>query len=254
MRNQQPAVADVRPPDSTSSGQLFEQYVREEWFPYDRVELRTRQTYLYYLDKHIIPWFGKMAVNKIARSDVRRFAAELEGNGVKASSIKYCLTILSAVFKTALDDEIVRYHPCRRVEAPPVAKKIRQIITPEQFNALYSKLGAEQWRLLVEIDIETGLRWGELIELRPCDFDFAARQLTVSRVVVELDSTFHPEGGRVPGQELPQGPRASASLVQRTARGQDREVHRTACHQGARPRLRDAAPSKASQDRSDPRS
>jgi integrase len=43
-------------------------------------------------------------------------------------------------------------------------------------------------RLLVETDIETGLRWGELTELRPKDIDFAGNTLLVSRVVVHLKS------------------------------------------------------------------
>ncbi|MBC8092631.1 MAG: tyrosine-type recombinase/integrase, partial [Pseudonocardia sp.] len=51
-------------------------------------------------------------------------------------------------------------------------------------------------RLLIETDIETGLRWGELTELRPRDFDFSTGVLTVARAVVELDPKFHPDGKR----------------------------------------------------------
>ena len=51
-------------------------------------------------------------------------------------------------------------------------------------------------KLLAETDIESGLRWGELTELRPRDIDFGTRLLTVSRVVVELTPRFHPDGGR----------------------------------------------------------
>jgi len=51
-------------------------------------------------------------------------------------------------------------------------------------------------RLLVETDIESGLRWGELTELRPKDLDFSTGVLTVSRVVVELKSKNRPDGIR----------------------------------------------------------
>ena len=47
-------------------------------------------------------------------------------------------------------------------------------------------LGSEAMRLLVETDIETGLRWGELTELRPGDLDLEQWAITVSRVVVHL--------------------------------------------------------------------
>ncbi|PZS04869.1 MAG: hypothetical protein DLM56_04600 [Pseudonocardiales bacterium] len=51
-------------------------------------------------------------------------------------------------------------------------------------------------RLLVETDIETGLRWGELVELRVHDLDLAHGQLVVSRVVIEIVAKFHPDGER----------------------------------------------------------
>jgi integrase len=41
-------------------------------------------------------------------------------------------------------------------------------------------------RLLVETDIETGLRWGELSELRPRDLNLVTKVITVSRVVIHL--------------------------------------------------------------------
>lgn len=50
-------------------------------------------------------------------------------------------------------------------------------------------------RLLVETAIETGLRWGELSELRPSDLDLHTRMLTVSRAVSEL--TIKTTGARL---------------------------------------------------------
>jgi hypothetical protein len=41
-------------------------------------------------------------------------------------------------------------------------------------------------KLLVETSVESGLRWGELTELRPRDLDLRTGVLTVSRVAVEL--------------------------------------------------------------------
>jgi integrase len=58
-------------------------------------------------------------------------------------------------------------------------------------------------KLLVETDIESGLRWGELTELRAKDFDFDSRVLTVSRAVVEVNPKFHPEGKRFWVKEYP---------------------------------------------------
>jgi integrase len=86
--------------------------------------------------------------------------------------------------------------PCKGVKTPPVPAQPRTIITPEQFAALYECLPDAQSKLLVETAVESGLRWGELTELRVRDLDFATRMLTVSRAVVQVHPRFHPDNGR----------------------------------------------------------
>lgn len=195
-------VAEGRAGDPRRQKQRFQRYVEEEWFPNHRLELRSRENYTYYLDRYIVPWFGPMRMIEIMPSHVREFVTDLERDNVPASSIALCLTILSAIFTTALN-EVIFLHPCRGVKPPTAPKKIRQIVTPEQFDLLYEALTSDMMRLLVETDIESGLRWGELIELRPRDFSMNTRLITVCRVAVELTRKFHPEGGRFVVKEYP---------------------------------------------------
>jgi hypothetical protein len=58
-------------------------------------------------------------------------------------------------------------------------------------------------RLLIETDVESGLRWGELTELRVKDLDLATGVVTVSRVVVELTMKKRPEGQRFLVKDYP---------------------------------------------------
>jgi integrase len=136
-----------------------------------------------------------MRMVEVMPADVREWITHLQNENVSAHVIRYCKTILSAIFTTALND-VVHLHPVRGVKSPPVAKKPRVIVTPEQFDKLYLALPCGTMKLLVETDIESGLRWGELTELRPRDLDFGTGVLTVSRVVVETSPRFHPDGGR----------------------------------------------------------
>ena len=55
----------------------------------------------------------------------------------------------------------------------------------------------------METDIESGLRWGELTELRVRDLDPVTRILTVSRAVVEIPRDEHPAGGRFLVKDYP---------------------------------------------------
>jgi integrase len=189
-------VAKGRVGDPKRGRQTFKHYVEETWLPNHEVEATTRQAYTYAIYKHILPEFGTMRMIDIMPEHVRAWVAKMKRHGVEAVTIQKNKIILSAIFTTALNDQVTFIHPCRGVKTPPVAAKPRTIITPEQFDLLYKELPDADTQLLVETDIETGLRWGELTELRVKDLHIPSRILTISRAVVEVNPKFHPQGGR----------------------------------------------------------
>jgi integrase len=196
-------VAAGRVGDPRRGRQTFRRYVEVEWFPNHQLEATTRQTYTYLLNRYLLPELGPMRMIDILPSHVRSWVVKLQHDGVNPPTIRYCKIIVDAIFTTALNDQITFLHPGKGVKTPPVVSKPRRIITPEQFDSIYLTLPNDDMRLLVETDIETGCRWGELTELRPKDFNFSSGVLTVSRVVVELNPRFHPEGKRFLIKEYP---------------------------------------------------
>jgi integrase len=89
------------------------------------------------------------------------------------------------------------------VKTPPVPKKPLRIITPEEFDTFYAHLPDADAQLLVETAIESGMRWGELTELRPGDLDLPHHLVTVSRTVVQINDKFHPDGGNFLVKDYP---------------------------------------------------
>jgi integrase len=144
-----------------------------------------------------------MRMVEILPAHVREWVTKLTREGVRPQAVRYCMVVLSAIFTTALNDQVTFLHPCKGVKTPPIPKRPHNIISPEQFDDLYTALPFETMKLLIETDIESGLRWGELTELRPRDLDFGTGVLTVSRVVVELSPKFHPDGGRFIVKDYP---------------------------------------------------
>jgi hypothetical protein len=123
---------DGRGTDTRRTRQRFRRDIGEQWLPRHEMEARTRETYTYYLNKHILPVFGSMRINEIQPADVREWVSDLKAAGASPTVIRQCHTILSAVFTTAFNDQITRLHPCRGVKTPPAPKKLRAIITPDQ--------------------------------------------------------------------------------------------------------------------------
>jgi integrase len=183
--------------DPARGRQTFRKYVEERWLPNHVLEPTTREKYTYYLGAYILPALGQMRMADIFPEHIREWIAKLQREGQSAWTIQYCKSsILSSIFTTALNDQVTYIHPCRGVKIPTVPATVRTIVTPEQFDVVYGALPDAEAQLLVETAIESGLRWGELAELRVRDLDIATRMLTVSRKVTEVNRKFHPEGKR----------------------------------------------------------
>jgi integrase len=172
----------------------FAAYVTGTWFPNHQLEDTSRQRYSYQINKYLIPEFGAMKMGDIAPVHVREWITRLKTADISASTIADIKTVLSAVFTTALNDQIVAFHPVRGVKTPTVARRPRTIVTPEQFDLIHAALPDEGWRTLIELDVETGLRWGELTELRVYDVNLATRMLTAARAVIEVNAPFRAAG------------------------------------------------------------
>jgi len=184
--------------------QTFQAYVQDKWLPHHLLEPGVRHNYAGQITKHLMPFFGPMKMRDIMPEHVRQWVTQMQAKGASARTIQYCKgSILNAVFTTALDDEVVAIHPRRGVKPPPVPDPPRRIITAAQFALLYQALPDADAQLLVETDIESGLRWGELTELRARDLDFTTCILTVSRAVIELSPGDHHDGLRFLVKDYP---------------------------------------------------
>ena len=188
--------------DPKRGRQRFRDYVAE-WFPDHAIELTTRESYGYLLELYILEEFGGMRMREIMPAHIRAWVLKLQKLKVGAPTIRKCKFIVDAIFTTALNDQVTVLHPGKGVKTPPAPRKPKQIITVEQFDLIYEALPSEVMRLLVETDIESGLRWGELTELRPKDIDLVTGIVTVSRAVVHLKAKNRPNGQRFVVKEYP---------------------------------------------------
>jgi len=132
---------------------------------------------------------------------------------VSPATIRHAKIVLSAIFTTALNDLVIGLHPCRGVKSPTVGIKEYRILTPQEFDPLRAALPCEVVRLLVEVMVESGLRWGEATELRVRDLHRPSGVVTVSRGVVEIDPQFHPDGERFAVKPYPKGRRSRRSKL-----------------------------------------
>lgn len=157
--------------------------IAELWFqtklnrrPSHYCDLRQR------LDKHILPRFGNMRLDRISISEVEKFRDDLVKAGYAHRTINATLRIMSAVFRLAIKYGECPRNPLEHVDrATPAAKEMKpgqegadpahdaidpdNVLGPTEIKRLLkaSKPGFE--RTLFEMAYLTGAREGELLAL-----------------------------------------------------------------------------------------
>lgn len=190
--------------DPKRGRQSLRHYVEKDWFPHHILEAKTRENYTYLLERYILPELGQIRMVELLPSHVREWVARIQDvHGARPPTIRAAKVVLDAILTTALNDQVTFLHAGRGVKTPPVPKKPKRIVTAEQFDRIYEALSDGTMRLLVETDIESGLRWGELTELRVKDVDLASAMITVARAVVELKARNRPDGIRFVVKDYP---------------------------------------------------
>ena len=181
----------------------FADYVATHYWPTTQhLEVSTRTAYRYYLDKHFLPRFGKLPMRRISPTMVQSWVNDATHDGLSArSAVKYH-ALLHKIFARAVVDRVIPVNPASHTALPKVVTKPKRIITANQFEAILTNVPA-RYRVMVLLAIETGLRWGELIALRPCDIDFTTCIVTVRRTIGEVAKKHSPTGERCYVKDYP---------------------------------------------------
>lgn len=180
----------------------FERYVEDYWWPSRQLEVSTRAAHRSYLNKHFIPYLGRRTMASITPSAVESWIAKALADGLSPASVRKYHSMLKTIFQRAVRDRVIVVNPCAATELPKAVHKPRTIPTPEDFDRLITEI-PQRWRLLLLVEIETGLRWGELIALRPRHIDFLRRLVHVRETVVEVSKKMSPTGERMLFKDYP---------------------------------------------------
>lgn len=181
-------------PDGAKIG--FTTYAQTMWLPSRHLEVSTRAGYASYLRKHFVPFFAETPIGKIGPAKVQAWVTHAVDQGLSPRSITKYHVMLHAVFARAVRDRLIAFNPCEDTELPKVITRRARILTPAEFDQLIAAI-PDRFHVMVLVAIETGLRWGELIALRPRHLDPADHTITVTETIVEVSKKDSPTGQRM---------------------------------------------------------
>ena len=155
-----------------------------------RLAPNTIRGYRVNFDKHIIPYIGHTTVQKLTGPDIQKMYTELSNKGLSPRSVKYVHTTLHGVLKYAYRARIISLNPAELVSTPRQGKHRSEVYTANEASQLLSCAAGTEMEIPLALDLETGLRRGELLALKWSDIDWEAHTLTVCRNLVCINKQY----------------------------------------------------------------
>jgi len=119
---------------------------------------------------------------------IRSFVAKLSDSGLKPATVARRINAIRSFWNYLIDCEYTEKNPCRRIVTPKLEQTLPIYLCEEEVNALlaatdksfYTDLAFRD-RAVLSVFVYTGIRRGELLELRLDDVDLKQRLLTVRK-------------------------------------------------------------------------
>jgi integrase len=152
----------------------------------------TKKDYRRRLEQDAIPFFGRMRLSEIEPQDVKAYALALAEQGKAPDTVRLAVAPVRALLATALEEGLIRSNPAaglrlaqRRPETVDGDDHLEQVkaMSEQELTKLLAQIAqdAPEWTLFFRVLAWSGMRIGELVELRWKDVDLGERIVHVRR-------------------------------------------------------------------------
>lgn len=130
---------------------------------------------------------GQLRVDKIRHVEVQAFIDALRTHGYRPATVRRIGAVVSRVLSEAVRMELISFNPAQHVIYPTKGQTEKQVLSPDQVEALSELQGQPRLRDMLLLAVHTGLRRGELCGLHWSDVDLDERAIQVRQQLVRYD-------------------------------------------------------------------
>ena len=146
-----------------------------------RISYSTKKAYAGYLEKWIDPRWGEYRLLDVRAVEVESWLKSLNRAPGTRSKIR---NVMSLLFNHGRRHEICDHNPIQWVRQSAKRRTAPDILTSSEVQSLLANLRGRE-RTLVLLAVTTGLRRSEIFALKWKDVDFHAKQIHVTRSIVQ---------------------------------------------------------------------
>lgn len=131
-------------------------------------------------ENHVSPVLGEYQLDKIKNLQILQLKKSLETKNLSPQSVYHCLSLARRILHRAEEWELYP-GPVPRFRMPKFDNRRLRFLTPHEVGKLLKKLeeASELWRDVAAFAVYTGLRAGEIYNMRPYAVDTENAQVKV---------------------------------------------------------------------------
>ncbi|MBQ4556561.1 MAG: site-specific integrase [Clostridia bacterium] len=136
-------------------------------------------------ERYIIPKLGNRYIADIKPIEIDAFFTKL-GENYSQTVLQKTKICLSAIYDSAIDNNICYKNPCKNVEISSKKKKgDKRTYTEEQVKDILAFADTDMYGIYIRLLLELGLRCSELCGLKWSDFDLNKRTVNIERAATD---------------------------------------------------------------------
>ena len=160
------------------------------------VRPRSHERYEQIVRLHIIPYIGKVQLQRLSPQQLKKLYADKLKEGLSAITVTAIHNLLHRALDDAVKWDLLARNVCDRVSPP---RKEHREITPlsvEQIHLLLEAARGHPQEALFILALHTGMRRGELLGLKWQDISFTEGTLQVRRILNRVPTKMVKEAGQ----------------------------------------------------------
>lgn len=151
----------------------------------NNLKITTYENYRINIEKHICGSnIGKTALNKLTTQSLQmfynsKFKGEEKEEPLSARTVHYLHTIINGAMKQAQKEHLIKENVNVNVELPKKERQEMKVMKVEDMRKLLEVAKDGEYYVLIMLELQTGLRKGEILGLQWDDIDLEKKELTI---------------------------------------------------------------------------
>lgn len=177
--------------DPDRSKMRFRDFAETVFLPTHMVSVARRRELGYCIRGRLNPVFGDLQLREITRQRIRAWIAEVASH-YKPSTVRSWKVNLTTILNAAVSMDYLPANPALGVKTPKEPPSRLEVLDRDEYARIHAALPGPVCQLIVSVAIETGVRWGELVELRVKDLRVHRGRpyLNVCRAVIDAGTAI----------------------------------------------------------------